>query len=143
MELSLEELSQEFARWRSQKRYSCERIPVSLLDAAVSLLSHHSQSEVIRHLRLDRKILRRHQRQRVDLSPVARSPGWVELRPSSPSPLPPLQCPGAVLSCQEFEVIAPGGHRLRVVAPSESGFAIPTLLHTFLKEDDVTSDRSA
>ncbi len=139
MELSLEELAQEFSHWRSQKRYPGERIPAFLLDAAVSLLSHHPQGEILRRLQLDRKILVRHQRQRADCLPVSPSPGWVELGPS----LSPGREAVSSFHCQEFEVIPPEGPRLRVVAPPETGFAIPTLLQTFLKESHVTSDRSA
>jgi hypothetical protein len=57
-ELSIEEVSMEFDRWRDTKKAG-ERIPESLWETAVGLTSHYSISQVSQRLRLNYMDLKR------------------------------------------------------------------------------------
>lgn len=83
-ELSLSEVQARFASWRSER--TGRATPRELRSQAVSLLSHHPISEVMKALRLDHKRLKRwREAQQGGPRAVASAGEFIELAPIKPA----------------------------------------------------------
>ena len=132
METTLEGVQAQFAQWREHKIYARERIPERLWESALSLMSEHSQTTVLKTLGLNRgDFLRRWQER------GGKKPHFVEV--SGLRNPPPLV---SALRCVEVELQRPDGYRLRLISSEGQPMNGQEVIREFLGGSHASTGRS-
>ena len=138
MEQTLQAVQEQFTLWRQQKPYKRGRIPEELWESALSLISQHTPTEIIKTLQLNGGDFRRRLHGRsAGNAPAAERLEFVELDGLlEPQP----SCAG--WPCGQIELERPDGYRLRLISSGAEPLNGQAVLREFLQGNHAATCRS-
>jgi hypothetical protein len=122
----LDQLADQFERWRQTRAHPGERIPYHLWEQAAGLAQVVPYSRVAQHVRVSPSDLKKH---------IAALPDSPPLAPALPPPfveVPPVPTGPPATAAMEIEMERPDGVRLRLRCP-ESTAPVVAVVQAFLE----------
>ncbi|MDP6766179.1 MAG: hypothetical protein QF691_09070 [SAR324 cluster bacterium] len=139
MNQSLQEVKQQFIKWRKQKSHPRQSIPETLWQAAIALLPDYTKSEIVRTLQLNYSALRQRMEASQSVSSSEIQPvRFVEVDFSSPEE----SRHSDAIFCDRVEVQRRDGSRLSLYAREGESLDGMVLLKAFLGGQDAASNGS-